>query len=133
MPLAHQFSIFLDNRPGSLARVCKIMAISRVNIVALSVPETVGQGILRLVVDDPGRARSILKKEGLTFGDAEVLAVEMTNRPGAVADFAHDLAKADVNIQYVYGSAGTRGSNAIVIFHVDKAMRAQKIAQAKVY
>ena len=80
--IVKQVSVFLENRAGRLAEVTGILADEKINIRALSLADSADFGILRLIVDDVGRAKSILKQEGLTVGETDVVAVEVPDRPG---------------------------------------------------
>lgn len=129
MHTTRQFSIFLENEPGRLAEVAGTLAKAHVNIIALDVPQVADQAVLRLVVDDPGRARSLLKREGLPFAENEVLVLDLENVPGALASVAHKLAKARVNIEYAYGSTGESTFRTRVILQVSDGLRARKVLE----
>ncbi len=60
-----QLSIFLENRPGGLARICGTLAESGINILALSIHDTVDHAIIRLLADRPVKALLILEQLGL--------------------------------------------------------------------
>jgi hypothetical protein len=130
MNIARQFSIFLENRPGRLAEVAGTLARGRVNIVAMDVLQAAEQSVLRLVVDDPSRARSILKRDGLGFAENEVLILDLPNVPGALADLSQKLARARVNIEYAYGSTGGNGGNhARIVAQVSDHLLARKVLE----
>lgn len=130
MATARQFSLFLENRPGRLADVAGALAKGHVNILALDVPQVSEQCVLRLVVDDPGRARSLLKREGFAFAENEVLELDLVDVPGALAVVAHKLSKARINIEYAYGSTGQASGCTRLILQVSDLMRARKILDA---
>lgn len=129
MGLLRQFSVFLRNQPGSLARVCGEIARARVNIFGLCAIEGADQSVVRLVVDDSGQARSILKKLGLPFAESQVLSVQIGNQPGALAELSRRLARAGVNIEYAYGSAGKNTSEALILLFVSDQMKALRILE----
>jgi hypothetical protein len=97
-----QISIFLENKPGALAEVTRILGDSGINIRALSLADTKDFGILRLIVNDNDRARQVLDQKGFTVRKTEVVAVEVPDRPGGLADILKSLADAGVNVEYLY-------------------------------
>lgn len=125
MQVAEQLSIFLANRPGVLASVCKALAEAGVNILALSVSDTVDHAVVRLIPGDSQKARDVLEKGGALVVETEVLCVELEDRPGALAGLAQRLAEANVNIEYAYGSADS-GGNGVLIMRVSDLGAAKK-------
>lgn len=106
MPTATQLNLPLDNEIGTLARLCRDLAHGGVNLLAIAAPETGrDKGGIRLVVMNRDIAVRALSKAGYLFGEEEVLFVELTNRPGALAKAVEKLAKARINIRYAYATA----------------------------
>ena len=109
MPKATQLTLPLDNEIGTLARLCRDLAEGGVNLLALSAPETATErGGIRLLVVNRDIAVRTLTKAGYLFGEEEVLFLELTNRPGALARAVEKLAKARVDIRYAYATASPR-------------------------
>jgi len=127
MRVAKQLSVMLPNKPGQLSGLCKKLAAAKVNIRAVSVVETTEQGIVRLVVDKSAAARKVVKAAGLGCVLTDVILVEMVNKPGVLATVAAKLAKAKVNIQYVYGSVGPGARDAVAVFGVENLAKAKKL------
>ncbi|MEE8320129.1 MAG: ACT domain-containing protein, partial [bacterium] len=96
-----------------------------VNIRALSLADTADFGILRLLVSDNDKAVSALKNNGFTVGLTEVLAIEVPDKPGGLAEFLKILGDNDINIEYLY--AHRRGDNAIIIFRFDDLKGARNV------
>ncbi len=122
-----QVSVFLENKTGRLFEVCKRMAEEDVNIRALSIAETADYGVLRLIVDDPGKAMQALAESGFTVSETEVIAVEVPDEPGGLSKVLAPLYDANVNIEYLYCFVEKSGESAIVVFRVeqlDAAIRA---------
>jgi len=115
-----QISVFLENEAGRLANVAKILGGAEVNIRALSIADTADFGILRLIVDDPERAAAVLRGAGLTVSLTDVIAVEMPDRPGGLAQVLDALADARVNIEYMYAFVTQSAEGAVVVFRVDQ-------------
>ena len=119
-----QLSIFLENRPGLLAKVCGTLADSGINILALSIHDTVDHAIVRLLADRPVKALLILEQLGLYILETDVIVLELENRPGALGEIARKLARADINIEYAYCSATSTQGNGCLILKSDDQDRA---------
>src|SRR3954463_9321137 len=102
MEIARQLSIFLANKPGTLAKVCEELAKQKINIYALSISDTTDHSVIRMVVSDPQAALHLLGERGVLVVENNVLLLENANRPGTLAGIAHALAKAKINIEYAY-------------------------------
>jgi len=126
-----QISVFLENKPGALAEVTRILGESGVNIRALSLADTKDFGILRLIVNDKEKAKEVLDRKGFTVRKTEVVAVEVPDRPGGLADIMRILAEADINVEYLYAFVQQSGENAIIIFRFDETDRAIAVLSEK--
>jgi len=122
-----QFSVFLVNRPGVLSRVFQELGKAKVNITSISMMDTTEHGVLRLVMDDPDGARTVLKQLEVPFSETEVLAVTLPNRPGAVADLCDRLANKHVNIAYLYCTSGAAKGKTKVVIKVPDIKKAVKV------
>ncbi len=122
-----QISIFLENKPGALAEVTTILGEAGVNIRALSLADTKDFGILRLIVNDTEKAKEVLGKRGFTVRKTEVVAIEVPDRPGGLAEILRILAAAHINVEYLYAFVQQSGENALIIFRFDETDRAIKV------
>lgn len=113
-----QISVFLENKSGRLSEVCSTLADAEINIRALSIADTTDFGILRLIVNDPSLAFAILKGAGFTVSQTEVIAVSVPDCPGGLAQVLDTLAKAKVNLEYLYAFLAQKHSDALVVFRV---------------
>ena len=127
---ARQFSVFLENKPGRLSAVASALAKARINIVALDIPQSNENSLIRLVVDDPNKARNLLKRETFPFAENEVLLIDLENEPGALANATTRLGKGGVNIDYAYGSTGEISGRTRVVIQVNDVLKARKILGA---
>ncbi len=124
-----QFSVFLANKPGVLAQIFQELGKAKVNIAALAMMDSVEHGVLRLIVDDPPATRDILKKLNAAVKESEVLAVTLSNRPGAAADLCDKLSSAHMNIRYMYCTGGARGGKTLVVLSVSQIKKAMKLLE----
>jgi len=121
-----QISVFLENRKGRLLEVLNRLSSAKMNIRALSVADTSDFGILRLIVPEPDKAKKLLKKAGFTVHENDVIAVEVKDSPGGLAEILVALEKADMNVEYIYAFVEKSGKNAVVVLRtedVDKGIR----------
>ena len=104
-----QLAVFLENRPGILARVCQALAKATINIVALSILDTVDHAILRMVVDKPKEAERVLAQLSAVVQEREVVFLDVPNEIGALAKITQQLAEAGINLEYAYCAGSTSG------------------------
>ncbi|MDD5065051.1 MAG: ACT domain-containing protein [Phycisphaerae bacterium] len=126
MNVVVQFSIFMVNKPGVLAQVLGEFAQAKINIVAMTMMDSVEHGVMRVIFDAPEKARKVLSKLNMPYNETEVLCVELDNRPGALASVAEKLARDHINIAYAYCTAGAKGgrtTGVLKVADVKKAMR----------
>ena len=124
---AVQFSVFLVNKPGVLAQVTRALGGAKVNILAMTLVDSQEHGVLRMVVEDPAAARKVLTDLNLPMTEAEVLVLDLPNRPGALADVAGTLGESHVNINYAYCTGGAPGGRTTGIFKVADVKKAQQV------
>ena len=118
-----QISVFVENTVGRVAAITRSIADAGVDIRALSMADTSDFGILRLIVNKPEAAIEKLQKVGLTVILTDVIAVGIEDKPGAFADVADILGKANVNIEYMYAFVSRKSNNAFVILRVEDWQR----------
>ncbi len=109
MRVEKQLSVFLDNKPGSLAAVCEDLTAHDINIEAITIANLVDHAVVRLIVSDPRAAEHLLGESGTLVIVHDVLAVELPDQPGAIERLARTLGRARVNIDYMYGSSRAAG------------------------
>ncbi len=114
-----QISVFVENKPGRLEHVTRVLADADINIRALSLADTSDFGILRLILNDSDTAEKALQKEGFTVRRTHVVAVEVPDRPGGMHSISKALAGKNINVEYAYAFVERSGENAIIIFRFD--------------
>jgi hypothetical protein len=114
-----QLSVFMENKPGHLQNVLKILADENINIITLTIAETSDFGILRMIVGDPEKAAQTLKKNHITCSTTDVLAIEIEDRPGSLHNAVETFRKKDLNIEYMYAFTEKRNDMAVMIFRFD--------------
>ena len=121
-----QVSVFLENKKGRLLEVCSLLGKHNINIRALNVAESEGFGVLRIVVDKPHQAVEFLKKNNLVANLTDVVAVEVEDKPGGLAQVLEVLSKNNINIEYMYGFVERHSNNALMVFRFDEPEKAAK-------
>jgi hypothetical protein len=127
-----QLAIFLDNRPGTLARACQTLAEAKIDIEALATEAgTFGargdEILVRMVVNDPTKAAAVLAEVGAVAVKTEVLMIEGGNQLGTLARITDRLAKAEVNIESIYVSASSKVNKCLMILRLDNMEKAQRV------
>jgi hypothetical protein len=125
-----QLSVFLENKPGALSRPCRILAGAGINILTFALADTQQFGILRLVVHEWERAKKILGEAGYAARVNEVVALEVADRPGGLAEVLEVLERAEVNVEYMYAFTAKQEGKGLLLFRFDKPELAVAALQA---
>jgi hypothetical protein len=129
MAIVTQFSLLLENRPGALAEVCSALAAKAVNIEAIMTADVRGWGTVRVVVNgsDMDATRKVLASLRVQFSEEQVLAVHLSDRPGALGRVTRKLAEHNINIEYVYGSIEKGSPKALLVMAVSDLKKAAQL------
>ena len=122
-----QISVLLGNVPGSFAKLTHILDSEDISTKAVSAASTAKDSIVRMVVNDPDRAATLLDSYHFNFEVTPVLAVEVPLHAGGMNAILKPLSKADINIHYLYTTINSIGKETIVILGVDKIEDARSI------
>lgn len=126
-----QISVFLENRPGSLAEVTRYLAEKNVNLRALCIADSRDFGTIRIISSDQDACAEALRKAGYPFSEVDVLAAEMPDRPGGMAEVAEIIAREKINIEYGYAMVEKKDEAALIVLRVDDPHRASLILRDK--
>jgi hypothetical protein len=116
----HQLSLFLENQPGQMIEPCRLLARAGINIRTLSLADTRQFGILRVIVSDWKNAAVLLEGAGYVVNVTEVVAIEVGDRPGALAELMAVFENTGINIEYMYAFPFGRQDRAVMIFRFDQ-------------
>ncbi len=125
-----QISVFIDNRPGRLASIAQVLKEEGIDIRAISMADAPDFGIFRVVVEDPDRARAALKRHGFVTEVSDVIAVEVSDRPGGLAEVLALFAEHSLNVEYMYAFLTERAGKAIIFFRFEDTDRAIEALQS---
>jgi len=126
-----QISVFLENRKGRLYDVCSLLGKTNINIRALTIAETETFGVLRIVVDKSDLAIQTLRKNNFVANLTDVVAIEVGDKPGGLAEILKVFADNDVNVEYMYGFVEKFSDNALLVFRFEDTDNATKILADK--
>jgi len=115
-----QLTVALENRPGTLANVAKVLAEAKVNVLALLGSTAGTQGSVQVVVDNVNKAKKALGGAGLRYAESALEQFELANKPGALAQLAEKLAKKGMNIECAYATVHKSAKKAVVVLGTAK-------------
>ena len=127
MKTVKQLALFLENKPGTLSKVCRALAVAKVNINAISVSDAVDHAVVRMVVSDAQKALHLLGEHGVLVVERDVLMLEGHNKPGELARIAAKLANHKINIEYAYSATPSNATTGAMILRVDNPRKAMRI------
>jgi hypothetical protein len=128
--MIEQVSVFLENKPGHLAQMTRVLADADINMRALMVADTEQFGVVRIICDRPQAARAALEQAGFGVSITWVIAVEIPDRPGGLAEVLEALGAAGVNVEYAYAFVEPGAAAAVDIFKVDAPGAAEVLMAA---
>lgn len=123
--MATEFSVWLEDHPGTLADLAEAMAKNAVNILAIHATPCPKQGIVQFITNHPDAAMEALSDIGLDYTTRDVLLLTLTNEPGALARLARSLATAAININALYITM-----NGQIVLDVSDIRKAQEVTMA---
>lgn len=121
-----QLSIFLENKKGRMRKALDVLEDNGINIRAMSIADVSDFGILRLIVDIPDKAQRLLDEHNFLVKVGDVIAVEMSDKPGGLNSILKILDDTDINLDYLYAFVGEKEKRAIVLLHpedVDESIK----------
>jgi len=127
VPLTKQLSVMVENRCGALAELCSKLAEKAVNILGLMVPEQPGIAPIRLVVNRGDTAKRVFEGLALKYAEEDALAVQVSDRPGALGKLTRKLADHNIDVKYAYGSIQKGTGKATIILGVSNIDEAAKL------
>jgi hypothetical protein len=127
MYMATQFSIFMVNKPGVLAQVLQEFGRQKINIVAMTMMDSVEHGVMRVIFAVTEKGNDVLKKLNMPFNKTDVLCVNINNQAGALGTIVEKMAENHINISYAYCTAGARGGRTTAVLKVANVKKAMKV------
>ena len=131
MHIATQLALFVANKPGTLASVCKVLAHAGINIYAISTSDTIDHSVVRLVVDNPKKAIKAFESHGTLVVETDVLMIEGNNKPGSLQTISQKLMDAKINIEYAYCATSPDANRGLLILRPSNVAKALKVLNTK--
>jgi len=126
-----QLSLFIENKSAHLKAPCRALARAGINIVTLSLADTEQFGILRIIVREPEKALEVLKAAGCLAKVTEVIAIDVPDHPGGLADLLDVVDACALNIEYMYAFTCRMEDKATMVFRFDDPDAAVRALQEK--
>lgn len=127
--LIRQMSVFVENTTGRLSQLTRVLADDGIDIKAACIAETVDFGILRCIVDNPEEAIRVLKEKGFTASITEVIAAELSDRPGGFSEVLEILAKEQIGVSYIYSTIHSKEGTAAIVMKTEEPEKAVEVLQ----
>ena len=128
-----QLTVFVENKQGTVVSVTDTLAAHNINLRALSIAETEGFGILRLIVDDEVTAEKVLAEEGYLIKITDVVGVKIGDAPGKLTEALRVLNKSDINMEYLYAFMARTEKHAYVVLRVQDNAKAETVLEQAGY
>jgi hypothetical protein len=125
--MASQNTVFVENKPGRLSKIARVLANSNINIRAITIADRGEYGLINILTNDPDKTHEVLTREGFSAFRRHVIGVIMKDRPGALADVTEYLHGNAVNVSNAYGFILREGDMAVLILEVEDYERALKV------
>jgi len=122
----NQVSVFVENKKGTLAEITGILASANLSIRAFSISDTTDFGILRLIVNDPEKAKEVLQNAGIAVSMTKVIAIKMYDQPGSMHQIMAKLNDLDISVEYAYAFISHKKNDAYIIIRVEDVENVSK-------
>jgi len=123
MAKTKQFTISIDNQPGTVARIAKTLGDSKVNILALLGTAQGTAGTIQLVAEDAKKAKKALDAARIAYQETPAEQYELANKAGALAQCLNRLAAKGVNLNSIHATAAKGGKKAVVVYTLEAATK----------
>lgn len=115
-----QISVFMENRPGRLAEITKVLSDNGIDMRAINIADTTDYGILRMIVNDEVKAEKVLRENNMTASVTDVIAISIPDTVGAFSTVINLLKDKDISIEYIYSFIGEKSSKAVIVIKTNK-------------
>ena len=122
-----QLTVFVENKSGHVSDILDALGKANIDISALSIADTSDYGLMRMITDEPQKAKEILDGAGVAVKITDALAVPIENRPGGLADAMKRLKDGGVSVEYLYAFVGRKDGGALVVLKTDDNEKADKL------
>jgi hypothetical protein len=125
-----QLSVFVENSPGSLVSILKVIAGAHIDLNGLSVADTTEYGVLRMILSDPAKGEEVLQEAGFIVKATDVLAIDVNDTPGGLLHTVEMLSNNGINVEYMYAFGTKLDQHAMIIFRTSDNRKAEEVLSA---
>lgn len=122
-----QISVFMENRPGRLAEITRILAKNGINMRAINIADTTDFGILRMIVNDPQKAEKVLRENDMTASITDVIAISIDDKIGSFSDVMSILEDGNISVEYIYSFIGEKSAKAGIVVRTNNCEETLKL------
>ena len=115
-----QISVFMENRPGRLAEITKVLSDNDIDVRAINIADTTDYGILRMIVNDEVKAEKVLRENNMTASVTDVIAISIPDTVGAFSTVINLLKDKGISIEYIYSFIGEKSNKAVIVIKTNK-------------
>ncbi|NLG83077.1 MAG: ACT domain-containing protein [Firmicutes bacterium] len=125
--MAYELSVFVENKPGKLERITKILAENGINLRSFSVASAGEFGVVKIFVNEVDRAEELLRQGGFTVTRRHILVALVPDEPGGLHGLLAALSQNEINVEDCYGFPLRRGNRAAIVVDVEKFPPAEEV------
>ena len=129
--MAFHLSIFVQNKPGQLEKITKILADNEINLKAFSMASAGDFGVAKIVVGDIEKAYQLLKQENVTLSKRKILIAKVPDQPGGLYNLLNILSSNQINIEDCYGFVIENRREAAIVVEVEKYPLAEEVLKSQ--
>ncbi len=122
-----QISVFMENRPGRLAEITRVLARNNIDMRAINIADTTDFGILRMIVSEPDRAEKVLRDNDMTASITDVIAISIDDKIGSFSDVMSILEQGDISVEYIYSFIGEKSAKAGIVIRTNNGEKALEL------
>lgn len=125
----NQISVFIENKPGNLAKFTNFLAENQIDMRAFEIADSSDFGIIRIIVDKPFDTLTLLKDNNWICNLTQVIGLKIPNKPGAMADILNLLATENISVDYAYAFIAKKTTDALMVFRVQNNDKVSALLQ----
>lgn len=122
-----QISVFMENRPGRLAEITRVLAENNIDMRAINIADTTDFGILRMIVSEPDRAEKVLRDNNMTASITDVIAISIDDKIGSFSDVMSILEQGNISVEYIYSFIGEKSAKAGIVIRTNNGEKALEL------
>ena len=123
-----QYTLYMENNPGTLAKIAGMLAKAKINMEGISVAESTDSALVQIIVSNAAKTKKLLDAENIQYVSQKVAVVVLDHAPGALSDFALKLAREGININYIYGTASDAQDKSCLVVSADNLEKVVEVA-----